>query len=107
MKQEFRRKMKQHNYFVYIMTNKHKTVFYTGVCNNLIRRVWEHKNKYDPKSFTAMYNIDKLVYYESFIDIHQAIAREKQIKGGSRAKKISLIEKNNKDWKDLSEEFIK
>jgi len=107
MKQEFRRKMKQHNYFVYIMTNKHKTVFYTGVCNNLIRRVWEHKNKYDPKSFTAMYNIDKLVYYESFNDIHQAIAREKQIKGGSRAKKISLIEKNNKDWKDLSEEFIK
>ena len=85
------------------MTNKYHTVLYTGVCNNLIRRVWEHKNKVNLKSFTAQYNINKLVYFEYFQDINFAIAREKQIKAGSRAKKIALIEKDNPDWQDLSE----
>ena len=94
--------MKDHNYYVYIMANKNNTVLYTGVCNNLPRRVWEHKHKVDPKSFTSRYNINKLVYYEYFSDINAAIFREKQIKAGSRAKKISLIESMNKEWKDLS-----
>ena len=85
------------------MTNKYNTVLYTGVCNNLIRRVWEHKNKVNLKSFTAQYNINKLVYFEYFQDINFAIAREKQIKAGSRAKKIALIEQENPDWRDLSE----
>ena len=85
------------------MTNKYNTVLYTGVCNNLIRRVWEHKNKVNLKSFTAQYNINKLIYFEYFQDINFAIAREKQIKAGSRAKKIALIEKDNPDWQDLSE----
>ena len=94
--------MKDHNYYVYIMTNKNNTVLYTGVCNNLPRRVWEHKHKINPKSFTARYNINKLVYYEYYTDIEAAIYREKQIKAGSRAKKIALIESMNKEWRDLS-----
>ena len=85
------------------MTNKYNTVLYTGVCNNLIRRVWEHKNKVHLKSFTAQYNINNLIYFEYFQDINFAIAREKQIKAGLRAKKIALIEKDNPDWQDLSE----
>ena len=97
--------MKDHNYYVYIMANKNNTVLYTGVCNNLPRRVWEHKHKVDQKSFTSRYNISKLVYYEYFSDINAAIFREKQIKAGSRAKKISLIESMNKEWKDLSLEW--
>ncbi len=97
--------MKDHNYYVYIMANKNNTVLYTGVCNNLPRRVWEHKHKVDPKSFTSRYNINKLVYYEYFSDINTAIFREKQIKAGSRAKKIALIESMNKEWKDLSLEW--
>ena len=98
--------MSGNNYFVYIMTNKNNTVLYTGVCNNLVRRIWEHKNKYDPKSFTAKYNLNKLVYYEIFNDINLAIGREKQIKAGSRIKKILLIEKMNKEWKDLEEDLL-
>lgn len=93
---------KQHNYYVYMMTNKNDTVIYTGVCNDLKRRVWEHKNKTNPRSFTAKYNANKLVYFECHSDIRSAIQREKQIKAASRAKKISLIEKVNKEWKDLS-----
>jgi putative endonuclease len=93
--------MKQGIYFVYIMTNTYNTVLYTGVTNDLGRRVWEHRNKVNKSSFTSMYNIHKLVYYESFLYILDAIKREKQIKGGSRKKKIQLIEKKNKDWKDL------
>jgi putative endonuclease len=97
--------MKQHNYYVYIMTNKNNTVLYTGVCNDLMTRVLEHKNKVNHKSFTAKYNVNKLVFFEYFQDINYAIAREKQIKAGSRAKKIVLIEKENKKWKDLSAEW--
>lgn len=91
------------NYYVYIMANKTKTI-YTGVTNNLQRRVFEHKNKIH-KGFTARYNVNKLVYYEHTNDIREAIAREKQIKGWLRIKKIKLIESMNPDWKDLFEEW--
>jgi len=90
-------------YFVYIMTNKSKTL-YTGVTNDLERRVHEHKNKQIP-GFTGKYNLTKLVYYEEGNDINMAIAREKQIKGWLRAKKIALIEAKNPEWKDLSFEW--
>jgi putative endonuclease len=93
-------------YYVYIMTNKSRTL-YTGVTNDLMRRVYEHKNKLI-KGFTSKYNIQSLVYYESTSSIDSAIQREKQIKGWLRAKKIALIESVNPEWKDLSEDwFIK
>jgi putative endonuclease len=88
------------NYFVYIMTNQHNTVLYTGVTNNLARRVTEHREKLVP-GFTSRYNVTKLLYYELFEDVNAAIAREKQIKGGSRQKKIDLIISMNGDWRDL------
>jgi putative endonuclease len=84
------------------MTNKNNTVLYTGITNDLQRRVYEHKNKMI-KGFTSKYNVDKLVYYEFTNDVNSAIQREKQIKAGSRQKKIELIEKSNKGWNDLSE----
>ena len=88
------------------MTNKSRTL-YTDVTNDLMRRVYEHKNKLI-KGFTSKYNIQYLVYYESTSSIESAIAREKQIKGLLRAKKIALIDSMNPEWKDLSEEwFIK
>jgi putative endonuclease len=77
-------------------------VLYTGVTNDLNRRMYEHKNKVI-KGFTQKYNVSKLVYFEETTDAYSAISREKQIKGGSRAKKIALIETINPDWKDLSE----
>jgi putative endonuclease len=89
--------------YVYIMTNRHHTVLYIGVTNSLIRRVDEHKQKRNPKSFTARYNVDKLVYFEGFHEIGEAIAREKQIKAGSRQKKIDLIQSINKEWNDLAD----
>lgn len=88
--------------FVYILTNKYNTVLYTGITNNLIRRVYEHRGKLI-KGFTKLYNVNKLVYYEVFEDITEAISREKQIKGGSREKKIELIDGLNEEWKDLYE----
>ena len=93
------------SYFVYIMTNRSKTL-YTGVTNNLERRVFEHKNKL-VAGFTSKYNITKLVYYEETSDVHSALAREKQIKGWLRAKKVDLIEDENPDWNDLSLEWYK
>ena len=87
-------------YYVYIMTNRSRTL-YTGVTNNLERRVYEHKHKMGSK-FTCKYNITRLVYYESFSDVRDAIAREKQIKGWLRSKKIALIESVNPKWEDLS-----
>ena len=87
-------------YYVYIMTNKNNTVLYTGVTSDLRRRVYEHKHKMS-KGFTKKYNIVKLVYYEILQDPYYAIAREKQIKGGSRKKKIELINSINSEWKDL------
>jgi|SRR5215216_3251212 len=92
-------------YCVYIMTNSRHTVLYTGVTNDLIRRVEEHK-KGIGSEFTKKYNVNKLVFYECGDDINIAVAREKQIKAGSRKKKIDLINSINPDWKDLSEEFL-
>lgn len=91
----------QVNYFVYIMTNKSGTL-YTGVTNNLERRVFEHKTHLI-EGFTKKYKISKLVYFEATSDIKVAIMREKQIKGWKRKKKIALIESMNPGWKDLSE----
>ena len=91
-------------YYVYIMTNKYNNVLYTGVTNNLQRRVYEHKTGRGGR-FTSKYNVTKLVYYEATTNVNSAIAREKQIKAGSRQKKIDLINRMNKDWQDLSEAF--
>ena len=91
-------------YYVYILTNKSGTL-YTGVTNNLVRRVFEHKNQM-VDGFTKRYNLKYLVYYEATDDVHSAIAREKQIKGWLRAKKLQLINSLNPAWKDLSEEFL-
>ena len=93
--------MKQ--YYVYIMTNKSRTL-YTGVTNNLERRVYEHKQKLIP-GFTNKYNISRLVFFEATQDIRAAIEREKQIKGWLRSKKIALIESVNPQWEDLSSRF--
>ena len=88
--------------FVYILTNKNNNALYTGVTSNLKDRLAKHiANKY-PGSFTAKYNIKKLVYFERFDSIGEAIKREKQIKGGSRQKKINLINQLNPGWNDLS-----
>ena len=89
---------------VYIMTNKFNTALYTGVTSGLVGRVWQHKNKL-VEGFTKKYNINKLVYYDVTDSIESAIAREKQIKGWTRAKKIALIESINPGWKDLAEEL--
>ncbi len=89
-----------HEYYVYIMASASR-VLYTGVTNDLERRVWEHKHKLVP-GFTSKYNVTRLVYYEEFDRIQDAIAREKVIKGWLRKKKIALIESKNGTWKDLS-----
>lgn len=94
--------MKQ--YYVYIMTNRSRTL-YAGVTSDLARRVCEHKNRLIP-GFTARYNLDRLVFFEQTQDVNAAIAREKQIKGWLRAKKIGLIESLNPEWRDLSEEWL-
>ena len=91
-------------YHVYMMTNKFDSVIYTGITSDLKKRIYEHKEKL-VAGFTAKYNIAKLVYYEVFADPENAILREKQIKGGSRRKKIDLINKTNKDWRDLYDEI--
>ncbi|WP_293087451.1 GIY-YIG nuclease family protein [Okeania sp. SIO3B5] len=91
--------------YIYIMTNKRNTVLYTRVTNDLIRRIYEHKSKI-VEGFTKRYNVNKLVYYEMYEDISQAIAREKQIKAGSRQKKINLINSINPEWKDPYLEII-
>jgi putative endonuclease len=87
-------------FFVYIMTNKNHSVLYTGVTNDFKRRVFEHREKL-VGGFTKKYQVTKLVYYEEGGDGYSAITREKQIKGGSRQKKINLINAMNKDWEDL------
>ena len=91
-------------YSIYLLTNKNNTVIYTGVTNDLQRRMWEHKFDKGSK-FTSKYNCNKLVYYEDFKYILDAIAREKQIKAGSRVKKIELIDSINKGWDDLSKDW--
>jgi putative endonuclease len=87
-------------YCVYIITNKNNTVLYTGVTNHLQRRIFEHKQKL-VEDFAKKYNVEKLVYYEVYNDVRYAIAREKQIKGGSRQKKIDLVNEMNPIWCDL------
>ncbi|MEA3249393.1 MAG: GIY-YIG nuclease family protein [Patescibacteria group bacterium] len=87
-------------YYVYIMTNERNTVLYTGVTNNIERRLYEHKNGLT-KGFTSKYNVTKLVYAEEYNDVCEAIEREKQIKAGSRKKKVELIESLNSDWVEL------
>ena len=86
------------------MTNIRNTVLYVGVTNDLIRRVYEHKEKL-ASGFTKKYNIVKLVYYEVSDDIETAISREKQVKAGSRQKKVQLVNSTNKEWRDLYDEL--
>lgn len=88
-------------YFIYILTNKNNNVLYIGITSDLVTRVYQHKEKV-VKGFTKRYNIDKLVYYEIFEDTYEAISREKQLKAGSRAKKLNLINNFNPRWRDLS-----
>ncbi len=91
-------------YYIYFLTNKYLNVLYVGITNNLIRRVYEHKNKLQ-KGFTEKYNLDQLVYYEIYSDVENAIIREKQIKGWSRIKKNKLVSKFNPEWRDLYKEI--
>jgi putative endonuclease len=88
--------------FVYIITNKYNSVLYTGVTSDLMERLEQHKLKKHPTSFSAKYNLYKLVYFERFDTIGDAIIKEKKIKGGSRKKKLDLIECTNPEWHDLS-----
>jgi len=90
-----------HDYWVYIMTNANNTVLYTGVTNDLARRVHEHQAGAG-SAFTSKYNVTKLVFYERFGQAYEAIAAEKKIKAGSRAKKVALIEAKNPGWRDLT-----
>ena len=91
--------------YVYVLTNARNSVLYTGVTSDLIKRIYEHKNKM-VEGFTQKYNLHKLVYYEIFEVVTDAIMREKQIKGWLRSKKIALIEKANPDWNDLYERIV-
>ncbi len=95
----------KHGGAVYILTNKNHTTLYVGVTSDLDVRLEEHQSKKYANSFTARYNLDKLVYYEVFHRIEEAILREKQIKGGSRKKKEELIRSINPDWQDLREQL--
>ena len=93
-------------YYVYILATNDNKVIYTGVTNNLITRVYEHKNSLDPKSFTSRYHVHKLVYYECTGDVTAAIEREKQIKGWNRKRKNKMIESKNPIWEDLYERLL-
>lgn len=93
--------MYTNRYFVYILTNTYNTVFYTGVTNNLGRRIYEHKNKL-VEGFTKKYNIWKLIYFEEYSDVRDALEREKQIKDYRREKKFALIRKNNSNLEELN-----
>jgi len=88
-------------YYVYILANNTNVVIYVGVTNNLTRRVWEHKNNIFPDSFTARYNVHKLVYYETTTSIKGALAREKQLKSWNRKRKNKLVTEKNPQWIDL------
>ena len=92
-------------YYIYLITNKGLNVLYAGVTNNLIRRIYEHKNKL-VEGFTKKYNVDRLIYYEVYSEISDAIAREKQIKGWARKNKNDLINQTNPEWKDLSADIL-
>lgn len=92
------------DFYVYIMTNQHHTTLYTGMTNNLFRRVSQHRSGKGGK-FTAKYHLTKLVYYEVFDYVYDAIAREKQIKGGTRKRKIDLVNEINPEWQDLFDQL--
>jgi putative endonuclease len=94
-----------YNFYVYIITNKNKTVLYTGVTNNLKKRLQQHKEKVNPKSFTAKYNVEYLLFFEHFGWIQQAIAREKEIKNLTREKKLVLIKDFNPNFEFLNNVF--
>ncbi|MCI0706524.1 MAG: GIY-YIG nuclease family protein [Ignavibacteriae bacterium] len=96
--------MKKKFYYDYIMTNKTNEVLYTGFTSDLPKRVYQHKHKLI-KGFTSRYNLTKLVWYEVHEDVQAAIAREKQLKAGSRQKKLDLISAMNPEWRDLSEDL--
>jgi putative endonuclease len=96
--------MRDHNYYVYILTNWNNKVMYIGMTNDLERRLYEHKNKL-VNGFTKRYNIYKLVYYEHTTDVYEAIAREKEIKKWRREKKNNLVKTMNPEWKDISDEW--
>lgn len=97
--------MSDRQYYIYIMTNVSNSVLYIGMTNDLIRRVYEHKEGFID-GFTKRYHCKKLVYFEVFVTPYEAITREKQLKAGSRAKKLLLIETQNATWKDLYSELI-
>jgi len=91
--------------YIYIVTNKNNRVLYTGVTSELKERIYRHKIKYYPNSFSSRYNCEKLVYFEEVGRMDEAIKREKQIKAGNRARKIKLIESVNPEWRDLYDEI--
>ena len=97
--------MSYKEYYVYILTNYSRTVLYTGMTNDLERRVLEHKQKLDPNSFTRKYQVSLLVWYETHNDVNEAISREKLIKKWKRQWKVDLIEKENPEWNDLSADW--
>ena len=88
-------------YYVYILTNNNGNVLYTGITNDLIKRIYEHKQHFDKGSFTARYNVEKLVYFEETTDVLSAIEREKQIKSWNRKRKNKLVESKNPNWNEL------
>jgi len=90
-------------YYIYILTNCTNTVLYVGVTRDLVRRIYEHKHKLDKESFTAKYDVHKLVYFESTSDVKAAIEREKQIKGWNRKRKNKLVESRNPNWAELND----
>ena len=94
------------DYYVYILTNRINRVLYTGVTNDLTRRIYEHKHHLIKNSFTDQYNVDKLVYFEVTSNSRAAIEREKQIKGWSREKKNKLVESKNPQWEDLVSQVL-
>jgi len=98
--------MKDYRYYVYILASKRNGTLYIGVTNSLLKRTEQHKNK-EIAGFTKKYNVDKLVYFEIYGEISQAIAREKQLKVWQRQWKIELIEKDNPSWRDLYYDFFK
>ena len=93
-------------YYVYILTNRLNTVLYTGVTHDLLKRLYEHEQHLDPESFTAKYHVHKLIYYEATGDIRSAIAREKEIKGWTRAKKEKLIATINPSLRNLKQDLV-
>lgn len=97
--------MRDHNYHVYILTNKHNTVLYTGVTNSIERRMHEHKHR-PIEGFSRKYYLTKLAYYEYYENMEEAITREKQIKGWKRLKKIAVVESTNPNRKDLSTDWF-